>query len=240
REGNDRLSVFWENRRTIVPGQDRSNEPPTVGLPDTLGVSRSFFGLQTRRVRTDRRFAPRSGYTFTLSTAAGFRRLLDVTEADSVAVTSSQLKIEGGVALFTDPLAGTVFYLGLRGAGLFGAGEVLANEQFRLGGARLLRGFDEQSVFARDYLVATAELRLLLGGNAFLYAFVDAGRVNPRTTAKPDLAIDYPLGFGVGVNFDTRAGVFGLSLALGRSNGLNIPAFDIGSPKVHLGYVSVF
>ncbi|MEM9527538.1 MAG: ShlB/FhaC/HecB family hemolysin secretion/activation protein [Bacteroidota bacterium] len=238
REGNDRLSFFWENRRTIVPGQ-QAQEPgqTTLNLPDTLGVSRSFFGLQARRVRTDRRFAPRSGYAFDLSAAAGFRRLLDVTPSDSLSVNGTQLKVTGSLETYFDPLTGIVFYLGLHGAGLFSGDAVLPNEQFRLGGARLLRGFNEQSVFARDYLISTLELRLLLGGNAFLYTFLDAGRVNRRNTAQPDLAIDYPVGFGVGVNFDTRAGVFGLSLALGRSN--EIP-FDLGEPKVHLGYVSVF
>lgn len=237
REGNDRLSFFWENRRTVVPGQD-APEPGSVGnLPDTLGVSRSFFGLQLRRLRTDRRFSPRSGYSADLSAAAGFRRLLNVPEADSTRTRSTQLKLEGSLAAYFDPLPGTVIYLGLRGAALFGGENVLLNEQYRIGGARLLRGFNEQTVFATDYLVGTAEFRLLLGGDAFLYTFVDAGRVNPRTQAEPDKAIDYPLGFGVGVNFDTRAGIFGLSLALGRRNGI---PFDIGLPKVHLGYVSVF
>ena len=114
---------------------------------------------------------------------------------------------------------------------------MLPNEQYRIGGAKLLRGFDEQSVFARDYAVLTTEFRLLLGGNAFLYGFLDASRVNPRDKRNPDRSIDYPLGFGAGINIDTRAGVFGLSLALGKSNGIPL---ELDAPKVHLGYVSVF
>lgn len=237
REGNDRLSFFWENRRTVIPGERNTEAVLTGELPDTLGVSRSFFGLQLRRLRTDRRFSPRSGYSVDLSAAAGFRRLLDVPASDSLRTRSTQLKLEGNVAAYFGPLPGTVVYLGLRGAALLGGEDVLANEQFRIGGARLLRGFNEQTVFATDYLVGTAEFRLLLGGDAYLYAFVDAARVNGRTRTKPELAVDYPLGFGVGVNFDTPAGIFGLSLALGQRNGIPL---DIGVPKVHLGYVSVF
>jgi outer membrane protein assembly factor BamA len=234
REGNDRLSFFWENRRTIVPGQQ--TEVPDVSS-DTLGVSRSFFGLQLRRARTDRRFSPRNGYAFDLSAAAGFRRLLNATEIDSLPPRSTQIKLQGSLDAYFDPFTGIVVYVGLKGAALFNTGEVLANEQFRLGGARLLRGFDEQSLFARDYLVGTTELRLLLGGDAYLYTFLDVARVSPRSRAKPDLATDYPIGFGVGINFDTRAGIFALSLALGRRNGLPL---DLGAPKVHLGYLSVF
>ena len=237
REGNDRFSVFWENRRSIVPGQDRGPDRPANELPDTLGVVRSFFGLQVRRSRTDRRFSPRQGYAFDLSAAAGFRRLPDVLETDSLVANSGQIQLSASFDAYLDPLAGTVIYLSMKGAGIFGSKVVLPNEQYRLGGAKLLRGFDEQSIFARDYVVLTAEMRLLLGGNAYLFGFVDAGRVNLRNKSLPDASIDYPIGFGAGITFDTRAGVFGLSLALGRRNG---DVLDLAAPKVHLGYVSVF
>lgn len=237
REGNDRLSAFWENRRTIVPGQDLSQEPVNGNLPDTLGVVRSFFGLQGRRIRTDRRFSPRRGYSLDVSAAAGFRRLPAIAGLDPDERTSAQAQLQATAELFLDPISGTVFYFRLKGAGIFSGEDLLPNEQYRIGGARLLRGFDEQSVFARDYAVLTTEFRLLLGGNAFLYGFLDAARVNSRDKRRPDLPIDYPLGFGAGINVDTRAGVFGLSLALGRSNGIPL---DLNAPKVHLGYVSVF
>ncbi|WP_197493978.1 BamA/TamA family outer membrane protein [Lewinella sp. 4G2] len=237
REGNDRLSLFWENRRTIIPGQSDRSETINPMPNDTAGVRRSFFGISASRVRTDRRFSPRRGYAANLSLAAGFRKLLDVPEVDSLPNNRGQIKLEGGADYYLPAFGGVVVYGGLRGAALFGRDQVLINEQFRLGGANLLRGFDEQSIFARDYLVATLELRLLLGGNAYLYTFADAARVNGRNQTQPKLEIDYPLGFGAGVNFETRAGIFGLSLALGRSNGV---PFDAGNPKVHLGYLSVF
>ena len=240
REGNDQLSFFWENRRTIIPGQAGPVDPATLAATDTLGVSRSFFGLRARRVRTDRRFSPRSGYALDVSLAAGLRRLADPPPEDTGNDNgrSAQGQFNVSADLYLDPLAGTVLYFGLRGAGLFSGQPVLANEQYRIGGANLLRGFNEQSIFARSYAVLTAEFRLLLGGNAYLYAFGDFARVDRRSRARPDLATDYPVGFGAGVNFDTRAGVFGLSLALGRDN-LN-PVIDLGAPKVHLGYVSLF
>ena len=240
REGNDRLSAFWENRSTIVPGLD-SAQLVNGQLPDTLGVSRSLFGLQLRRSRTDRRFSPRSGYAVDLSAAAGARRLRNVRftgeVADSLTAPTSQFQLGAALDLYLDPLAGTVIYFGFRGQALLTGQPVLANEQYRIGGARILRGFNEQQIFATDYQILTAEFRLLLGERAYLFAFADGARVNPRSVAKPNAPIDYPVGLGAGVNFDTRAGLFGLSLALGRRTG---EAFDPGAPKVHLGYVSVF
>ena len=240
REGNDRLSAFWEQRTTIVPGID-STQLVEGRLPDTLGVNRSFFGLQLRRNRTDRRFSPRSGYTFDVSAAAGFRRLrsldFDGDVADSLTARSTQLQLGAAADFYFEPLVGMVIYLGLRAEALITDRPILANEQYRIGGARLLRGFDEQQLFATDYQLLTAEFRLLLGENAFLYAFADAARLNGRSTKRPELPITYPIGLGAGVNFETRAGIFGLSLALGKLGAQN---FDIGAPKVHLGYVSVF
>ncbi len=240
REGNDRLSVFLNQRVTIVPGLD-STSLVNGNLPDTLGVKRSFFGLQFRRNRTDRRFSPRNGYTLDFSGAAGFRRLRDLDfageVADSLTARSSQFELTGTAELFLDPLPGTVFYFRLTGAAIVADQTLLANEQYRIGGARLLRGFNEQQLFATNYALLTTEFRLLLGERAFLYLFGDFARVDPRNRARPDRKVDYPVGFGAGVNFETRAGIFGLSLALGRRNG---EPLDPGTPKVHLGYVSVF
>ena len=240
REGNDRLSGFWEQRRTIVPGVDSTRLVDGL-LPDTLGVNRSFFGLQLRRNRTDRRFSPRRGYTVDVSAAAGFRRLRNLNftgeVADSLTQRSTQYQLAAALDLYFDPLAGTVIYLGFRSEALLASRPVLANEQYRIGGARLLRGFEEQELFATDYQLLTAEFRLLLGERAFLYTFLDAARRNNRSARKPNEPVDYPIGFGAGVNFDTRAGIFALSLGLGHRRG---DALDLGSPKVHLGYVSVF
>ena len=241
REGNDRLSAFWEQRTTIVPGLD-STRLVSGQLPDTLGVSRSFFGLQLRRNRTDRRFSPRNGYTIDVSAAAGFRRLGNLNfsgeVADSLTARSTQFQLQAELAFYFEPLVGTVIYLGFRTQALLTDRPVLGNEQYRIGGARLLRGFDEQQLFATDYQLLTAEFRLLLGENAFLYTFVDAARRNARSSKpSPGPAVDYPVGYGAGVNFETRAGIFGLSLALGQRAGAPV---DLGAPKVHLGYVSVF
>ncbi|WP_116107018.1 hypothetical protein [Lewinella sp. IMCC34191] len=240
REGNDRLSAFWQQRRTIVPGVD-SARLVNGQLPDTLGVNRSFFGLQLRRTRTDRRFSPRRGYTADVSAAAGFRRLrnLDFSGevADSLTQRSTQYQIGAALDFYFDPLVGTVVYLGFRSQAIVASQPVLANEQYRIGGARLLRGFEEQELFATDYEILTAEFRLLLGERAFLYTFVDAARRNYRSVKNPDQPVDYPIGFGAGVNFDTRAGIFALSLGLGHRRD---DPLDLGAPKVHLGYVSVF
>ena len=113
---------------------------------------------------------------------------------------------------------------------------VLRNEQYRLGGNRLLRGFDEEFFFATNYGIATLEYRLLLDQNAYIYVFGDYGRLRD-TRATPGQTLVYPFGFGTGLTFGTQAGLFSLSVAVG---GTGEQPVDFGAPKVHFGYLSLF
>ena len=45
-------------------------------------------------------------------------------------------------------------------------------------------------------------------------------------------------GLGAGMNFETQAGIFGISAAVGRLNPGD--GLDVRATKFHLGYVSVF
>jgi hypothetical protein len=45
----------------------------------------------------------------------------------------------------------------------------------------------------------------------------------------------YPAALGAGLQLETRGGVFGLNMAVGK---LDSAAFDFRAPKIHLGYLS--
>ena len=46
-----------------------------------------------------------------------------------------------------------------------------------------------------------------------------------------------PIGIGAGMTFETKAGLFGISYALGK---LDDTAFEFRTAKVHFGFVSLF
>jgi len=123
----------------------------------------------------------------------------------------------------------------LRGGAILSEGSVFFNEQFRIGGNQILRGFDEESIFATRYGLATLEYRLLIGQNSYLYAFGDYAYVEDKTAVQD--VTDWPYGFGAGITFETSVGLFGVSLAYGKR--LDNP-IDFSAPKVHFGYVSLF
>jgi len=121
------------------------------------------------------------------------------------------------------------------GGMISGPKQVYNNEKFRIGGNKSLRGWNEQSVHTTSFLVATTELKMNLDELSSLFLFADNGWINASNVAIEQFA--WQLGVGAGINFATKVGVFGVSVALGKNR--NIP-FDFQTAKIHFGYQSVF
>ena len=247
-EGGDYLKAFISNRSTVLLTVDEAKLLQQQALPDTLDVSRSAFGLEYSLRKLDYRFNPRSGWSLQLRADAGIRRIrrnnqivdLDLGFLyDSLPQNAFQYRLEGRIEGYLPLFRRTTLKAALQSGWIISNQGIYANEQYRIGGNRLLRGFDEELVFATDYTMLTLEYRLLLQQNSYLYAFGDYARVNERTanTLSGAKTIDFPYGFGAGITFETSAGVFGVSLAFGSRKGNPL---DFSAPKVHLGYVSLF
>jgi len=243
-EGGNYLKVFWNNRSSTLLTVNENRLEQQGRLPENLDVRNATFGLEYNLQKLDYRFNPRKGWATLLRAGAGTKRIernnrieeLGYGELyDTLTLRSFQYrlkaKLEGYLPLFrASALKGS-----LDAGGIIGEQPVFFNEQFRIGGNRLLRGFDEESVFATRYAVGTLEYRLLIGQNSYLYAFGDYAWVEDNTNTK-DLT-DFPYGFGAGLTFETGVGLFGVSLAYGKR--LDNP-LDFSAPKVHFGYVSLF
>jgi len=109
------------------------------------------------------------------------------------------------------------------------------NEMSRFGGARSLRGFDENAFSASIYSLQNVELRYLFEQNSAFYLFWNGAyyyQPLPEKTTE-----DFPWGFGIGLNFDTRAGIFSISYAIGKQFDNPI---EMRTAKIHFGYISRF
>lgn len=252
-EGGDFLKFFWENRASSLQRIDTAAVIQNRRLPAALDMRQNGFGLETALTRLDYRFNPRKGWALTLRGVAGFNNVLrnstiealrDPTDPefrfstlyDDVAERAARFRLEGRAEYFIPVFARSTVLLRARGGGIFSEKPVFANEQYRLGGNKLLRGFDEESLFATRFAVATAEVRLLLSQNAFMAAFTDYGYLENVTDRNRFFL--RPWGLGAGLNFETQAGIFGISLAVGRRDAGQ--AVEWRAPKFHLGYVNLF
>jgi hemolysin activation/secretion protein len=109
------------------------------------------------------------------------------------------------------------------------------NELFQIGGYKLLRGFDEESIFANRYAVGTLEYRYLLGLNSYFSGFTDFGWSNDKS--KLTTFSKTYIGAGLGLSFETKGGLFNISFAAGKRNDID---FNLRQSKIHFGYVSIF
>jgi hemolysin activation/secretion protein len=114
------------------------------------------------------------------------------------------------------------------------ADEIYQNEVFRFGGQQTLRGFNEEELYATTRSVVSLEYRYLLDKNSNVFAFFDQAMYENRSTKYYK---DAPFGFGFGLSFGTRAGIFAISYGLGKQ--MNNP-LKLNNGKIHFGYVAYF
>jgi hemolysin activation/secretion protein len=108
-----------------------------------------------------------------------------------------------------------VLKLGLEGM-VYRAPVVYFNELERFGGIKNLRGFNEQSIFASEFSMATVELRFVSGNTGYLAPFYHLGRFRDGSgTVNPTSG--YLHGMGIQTAFTTAAGILNLAWALGKS-----------------------
>jgi outer membrane protein assembly factor BamA len=245
----DYLRVFYQNQSnrliTIDTGYVRSNKK----LPENIDVAANGAGLEISFNRTDYRLNPRKGWEASISTSALVRRirksdaitgLRDGTGFsygslyDSLLDRQYQYLISGHVSNY-QPLGRKAVFKTAYNGGWVGGKSLFRNELYQIGGFRLLRGFDEQSIFTNQYHVLSLELRLLLDQNSYFYLFSDNGYIISDFSGfyKDDIYN----GFGMGTTLETKSGLFTISYGLGRNSANPI---QFRESKIHFGYIAYF
>lgn len=236
--GGDYFKVFLNSRKSDLLST-RGLQHVTV-LPPYADINVLMYGIAYRTERLDYRLNPRKGVSLGISASAGNKRIkknlrLNPVIYEDLPLTSTQYNGEIEAAAFIPVRERSTVKLGVQGAGIYSTSELFRNELFRIGGLRSLRGFDEESINASAYSIFTLEYRYLLEQNSYLYLFGDGAWY--ENNSYDDYVNDLPFGFGAGISFETKAGIFSLSYALGKQFDNPI---QIRSGKVHFGIVSYF
>lgn len=243
-------SVFLQRRQTIVNGVNTAQVIQTKKLPREADVSSLNLGVSYNFNSTDYRFNPKKGTEFTVTSAAGTKKIKknnQVTELkdpndpsfnfetlyDTVKNKVYQFRVTTSAAHYIPAGSQSTFKLGLN-AGIYQSANYFRNELFQIGGYKLMRGFDEESQFVSKYAVGTLEYRYLVGLNSAFFVFLDGGYGKHLQEENPDHTY---LGTGLGLSFETKAGIINLAWALGKRNDTE---FNLRQSKVHLGFASYF
>lgn len=240
------FTAFWENEFT----NQLSDLPINQKTLSATSGSKNAYGLRVNWDDLDYRFNPRKGININFEAKAGLKRIsglvndgkvnLPIFSDNSISSTlrvpetsmvyESQILVEAYFPLFR-----TISLKLANASGIKINDYLLDNDLYRLGGFSTLRGFDQQSVFATNYSIATVELRLLFEQNSFLNLFWDQAYLERSTITA--LNYEQTTTFGAGINFQTKPGVFSISYALGRF--ADTP-FEFSSAKIHFGFINLF
>lgn len=249
--GNNYLKAFSSYYQSNILSIDTATILALKKLPASLDVSVLSYGLEFNFEKLNYAFNPKNGFSTNISFSAGTKKIKENNAIaslidpfypefdfgslyDSIAKQTLDIKYNYQIKYF-QPLARQLTMLfAFNGASVFNE-QIFANELYRIGGNHLLRGFDDQSVLVSDYHIFTAELRYLLGLNSFASLFFDQALVQNKSLEIPSK--DFPFGLGAGVNFETKAGIFGVSYALGSQNKNPL---EFKNAKIHFGYVNYF
>ncbi len=249
---NNYIKGFYKYFQTIVLVADTSFAKFNKKLPTNLDATYSQYGIQAYYENLDYLFNPQKGYEAKITGSIGTKKIKpnnqittlrdEFTDFNYASLYDSIQKksIKGDVFWMGNyylPLGKKqrhILKFGLNGGAVFNQ-NLLRNELMRIGGSRLLRGFDEQSIFASAYNITTFEYRMMILRNSYFFVFIDAAYVHRKFNNT--IFQDFPFGFGAGITFETKIGIFGLTYALGQQKDKKV---DFRSSKLHFGYVATF
>ncbi|MFZ4543354.1 MAG: hypothetical protein ACOYOA_04840 [Saprospiraceae bacterium] len=250
--GNNYIKLYWTQALTNSGSIDKISILQNYRLPAILDVDATGYGIELQKQKLDYRLNPRKGWSMQLKTDFGNRKIrknniitaLKNTENptfnyeslyDSIALKSLRIQSQFNAYIFLPLLQQSTIKIGLQCAGLFTDNRIYQNEQYRIGGNRLIKGFDEASVLATKYAVLNLEYRFLFAQNSFFNVFSDASLVENKTSRINQL--EKRIAVGAGMTFETRAGLFSIAYALGKFGANPI---DIRNGKIHFGYLNLF
>jgi outer membrane protein assembly factor BamA len=235
--GTDYLKVFYENKTSSLLSTKALVN--LIELPDYADIRSSLYGLELSFTRLDYRLNPRKGIRLLARFGTGTRNIDKnpaLNEALYDKLTLRSIQYNGHIdADFYFPIRNrSTMNLGILASAINGA-NVFENELFRIGGNNTLRGFNEESIFASTFSIVNLEYRYLLEENSFLFAFFNGAYYENKAVNRN--IEDRPFGFGAGMSFETKAGIFSISYALGKQFDNPI---EFRSAKVHFGITSLF
>lgn len=244
-----KLFLQFQNATLLEGSVDTNAIKAQRVLPPNIDVSSANVGLNYEWLNTNYRFNPRKGNEINVITIVGIKNIKKSAEIlnlkdpafnyaslyDSIKLKSYQLRIKLNFAHYFSLGKSAVFKTALN-SGFYSSPSIFRNELFQLGGYNLLRGFDEESIYATQYAVFTGEYRYLIGTNSYLFTFADIGLTKNKYQ---DLNVNNQFtGAGLGILFETKAGLLNLSFALGKRNDFKFNIRE--SSKIHFGYINYF
>ena len=235
----DYLRLFVERQTTSLISTSQYANFTTQ--PPFLDRSVTGYGAGLNLVNVDNRLNPSKGYELIPEISFGTKTIIENQKLpeviyDSLNLKTLQVRSNINAAYYLKIVPRLIWHQRGLGATLINE-QLYNNEAYRIGGLKTLRGFDEESIFATSYFILRSELRYQMDEEGYFFGFFDSAWYENNSLNSIGQNRDTPYGFGAGISFGTRAGVFSLSYALGSQRGNPIL---IRAAKIHFGFISLF
>jgi hypothetical protein len=235
--GLNHLKVFYKQRNANLLSTT-GLENATV-LPEYADVITKGYGLGFFIEKLDYRFNARKGFSINLQATVGNREIkknpkINDIAYSTIALKTGQYQADGSIIGYINVYKNHIIKLSSQFGTVFG-NTIYKNELLRIGGLRTLRGFDEESIYASTYIIPTIEYRFIFEKNSNLFVFTEGAWYEKNVVT--GYLNDLPISLGAGINFETKAGIFNLSYAIGKQFNTG---FDMRTGKIHAGLSALF
>ena len=244
-----KLYFQWQSATLLTGAIDSNKIKIEKKLPLQIDFTTKSLGFQYQWNNLNDVNNPQRGNEIKINLSAGIKQIITndaITSIsntgfdyaslyDSIALKTYQFRLKFIGAHYFPIGKYTTFKAGLQ-LGYYNSSSIFRNELFQIGGYKTLRGFDEESIYATNYAIGTAEYRILFGVNTFLSFFVDWAKV--KNQFQDYNANNHFISGGIGLTYETKVGMLQMNFALGKRNDVE---FDVRkASKIHFGYINYF
>lgn len=233
------LSVkAWTRTRTSTLISTTRWENDSLARPPVLDAKDRTFGLGLLFENVDYKFNPTRGWIIRADFGLGRKRIVENPRLHDNLYKDLLMELPRREAEFElwwyhRFSKRWVIALGERAYWL-DQKQYFQNDLLQVGGSRSIRGFNENEFFTNFYSLSTAELRFLLERNSYLFVFGDYAYLENATATRK---VVHPTGFGLGMTYETKAGMVSLTYAAGRVEG---QTFAPSRGRIHVGLINQF
>lgn len=227
---------YIQNKRSSFLGGNGAILDSSL-LIQQIGGQRSAVGFGLSYEKLDYRITPTKGLSASLSLALGERALRNnprIPDELYEGLKPEQKTRELELSLkWYQPIAGRHVLHFANHTYWLEQDHYFVNDLLQVGGAKSIRGFNENEFFTNLYTFFTAAYHLMLEKDSYIFIFGDYAYLQ-NSVSREHLR---PRSFGLGMRYGTKAGIISISYAVGSYGNSNLQP---GRGKIHIGLINTF
>lgn len=231
------MRVYYKGKQSSLIST-QAYEQDTTTLPPVLDGKDQTYGIGFEFDNLDYKFNPRKGFRISADLGIGRKKVIRNPRLSELLYQGLSLSLPKKEADFKAEwfqaytkrmvlrLANRTYWLD--------QDQFFQNDLLQVGGSRTLRGFNENEFFANFLTLFTLENRFILEENSYLFVFTDYAYLEDATATTKILR---PWGVGLGMTYETKAGMLSLTYAAGQAGD---QPFQPARGRIHIGLVNQF